>query len=55
MSDLHAEKQRLLLSTARLSQTLTRLEIGSEEYKEKKLRYDLEVERISEINSELHK
>ena len=53
--DLRNEKQRLLLSTARLSQTLARIEMGDPEYRKLKELYDSEVERISEINQELSK
>jgi len=53
--DLRAEKQRLLLSTARVSNALKQLDIGSEAYRTLKLQYDTEVERITEINQELSK
>ena len=53
--DLRAEKQRLLLSTARLSQTLVRIGMADPEYHKLKVQYDSEVERIFEINAELSK
>lgn len=53
--DLRNEKQRLLLSTARLSQTLARIGVQDPEYHKLKVLYDTEVERISEINQELSK
>ena len=53
--DLRNEKQCLLLSTARHSQTLARIGIGDPEYRKLKELYDSEIERISEINQELSK
>ena len=53
--DLRGEKQRLLLSTARLSQTLARIGMADPEYHKLKVQYDSEIERISEINAELSK
>ena len=53
--DLRNEKQRLLLSTARHSQTLARIGMSDPEYHKLKELYESEVERISEINQELSK
>ena len=53
LSPLQAEKQRLLLSTARLSQTLERKDLDAKDLHDLKERYDIEVERISQINQEL--